>query len=108
MDERLMKRLVKEMESIEAAKSPILRKLYGGEVFPEDSKFGGDPDYRILARKLSLISRMMQSPPAEPADAARLWEKYVDAQNEMNAFLERERFVEGFILAVRFIVEALK
>ena len=86
----------------------ILEDLYHGNINPNDKCFDRDSEYAkclgvIADNEKKLIAFLNELPTAE--EERRLFSQLMDAQLEISSFGEVERFIEGFQLGARFMMD---
>ncbi|MDR1630141.1 MAG: hypothetical protein LBS36_08025 [Oscillospiraceae bacterium] len=88
----------------------ILEELYYGSLRPFEKTFEHDSEYAKLVSTIAeyeeTITKLLNSRP-EAEEEAFLFFQIMNAQIELLAFSEMNRFVEGFQLGARFLLDSL-
>jgi len=85
-----------------------LEALYYGNIIPSEKCFDRDSEYArfikiVSENKEKLTSFLNGIPTAQ--EAQRLFSQLMGAQNELLEFSEQDRFIEGFMLGARFMLD---
>lgn len=88
----------------------ILEELYYGNLRPVDKCFDRNSQYakfvRIIGDNEEKMTAFLQALP-ETAEEQHLFSQLMNAQIELLEFSEKDRFIEGFQLGARFLLDAL-
>jgi len=87
----------------------ILEELYYGNIRPSEKCFDRQSKYaaflKIIAENEEKLSAILSTNP-DRQEEQNLFTQLMNAQTELSVFGERDRFIEGFQLGVRFMVES--
>ena len=85
----------------------VLEDLYYGNIQPSAKCFDTHSQYAKLIKIISDNEEKLTSFLSEPSTAQeqRLLAQLINAQNEVLAFSEISRFIEGFQLGARFMLD---
>lgn len=83
----------------------FIKKLYWGEIRPWEKHIDDDHSQAKLLKQIvdaedELIRYLSE-------DGRRCLEKYQDCHSELQSAVELDRFVEGFTLGVRMMIDAV-
>ena len=86
----------------------IIEQLYEGDIVPAEKSFAGHSEFRkclsVLAHAEEKLEAFFDSQPQAKKEYD-LFQKLIEAQNEIVILSERERFTDGFQLGARFILD---
>ena len=84
----------------------VIEELYYGNITPPERSCRRSGEY---AHILQLIARHEEKLTETLTEAQKeTFEKFKDSQSELSGLTERDAFRDGFILAVRIMVEAME
>lgn len=88
----------------------IIEELYYGNVRPYEKRFNDPTQYANLMKNIcdneQKLTELLRSFP-NSENEQHLLSQLVNAQNELSHFCEVEKFIEGFQLGVRSMLDTL-
>ena len=86
----------------------ILKNLYYGKIIPWEKETGRDPEYTKLLRRITdsekKLTGLFNSHPNAQEETGPL-EQLMSAKNEIAGLCDAERFIEGFRIGARFMLD---
>ena len=86
----------------------VLEELYHGNIAPSSKCSDRDSEYvkflKIISDNEQKLTAFLHGVP-ETEREQHLFSQLINAQNEVLDFSERERFIEGFQLGARFLLD---
>ena len=91
-------------------KTSILEELAKGNLEPLHNNYGQDPEYRRALGRMLELEKEVGNTLGETLDDAgeRLYSEYCKAQEELNARLTINAFIQGFRLGMRMAAEVFE
>ena len=86
-------------------KESVLRDLFHGQLYPAEQIRGEGSEYQKALHRTSILSTEIQRA-FLPSDLA-LFEKYQEADCEVQTLLQEETFIEGCRLGMLIVLELL-
>lgn len=96
------------IEKVGGASMNILEELYHGNIRPNEKCFKSTSEYARYVEILSESERQLTAFLAEIPNAEKeqhMLSQMINAQSEISNFAEIEKFIEGFRLGARFVLD---
>ena len=83
----------------------ILKELYYGRLCPLSEPFENVDDYNKMTDILSKYEKNLMDILSENQE--KLYQKVSEKQSELNLFSSEQKFIQGFKLGAKFIIEIM-
>ncbi len=96
------------VETVGGASMNILEELYHGNIRPSENRFNHPSKYvnviKVLCDNEQKLTEFLKALPNAEKEQQML-SKMINAQSEISNFAEIEKFIEGFRLGAKFVLD---